>query len=185
MAAFVAALLVQLTDRTMWRAAMTGDRFSDKAEVVAGMALGLALGNGAASFGGVLIGAELTPEASALLLAIALASAGIGAVMPVKMPGTRLINARLGAFGAGLVGTLALALTDRTQFVTAALAARTTLPILAPTGAVLGSLAVIIPAIFIGERALGTWRLAVVRPIIGGVLLLASAITGLGALRLL
>src|SRR3546814_8417770 len=87
----------------------------------------------------------LTPEARALLLALALVSAGGAALFKAKAPDA-LPDSRLGAFATGLLALLALGIGDRTQFVTFALAARTPIPALAFVGATLGSLAVTIPA---------------------------------------
>ena len=45
MAAIVAALLAQVSDRTPWAVAALGDRYDEKGAVIAGVALALAFGN--------------------------------------------------------------------------------------------------------------------------------------------
>src|SRR3546814_16188932 len=87
----------------------------------------------------------LTPEARALLLALALVSAGGAALFKAKAPDA-LPDSWLGAFATGLLALLALGIGDRTQFVPFALAARTPIPALAFVGAPLGLLAVTVPA---------------------------------------
>src|SRR3546814_6103998 len=102
------------------------------------ISIGVITGLGAVA--GALIGPMLTPEARALLLALALVSAGGAALFKAKAPDA-LPDSRLGAFATGLLALLALGIGDRTQFVTFALAARTPIPALAFVGATLGSLA--------------------------------------------
>lgn len=185
MAALVAALLIHTTDRTPWRAALLSARFADKAELLAGMLLGIAIGNSASAVGGMLIAPRLTPEARTLFVAVALVSAGIGAVMPLKPARALPSDRRLGAFGASLTATLVLALGDRTQFVTAALAARSPLPWLAPVGAIAGAMVVVIGAVTAGEKTLAALPVTAIRGTIGAGLLLFGAVTGLAALRLI
>lgn len=185
MAALVAALFIHTTDKTPWRAAMLGARFADKAEIVGGMVLGMAIGNAVSAAGGMLIAPRMTPEARSLFVAVALASAGVGAILPLKKPRALPSDTRLGAFGASLVATLALALGDRTQFMTAALAARSPIPWLAPFGAVTGGAIIAIAALAIGEKRLGGLPVTAIRAAIGVVLTIAGVAIGLSALRLI
>lgn len=185
MAALVAALFIHATDKTPWRAAMLGTRFADKAEIAAGMLLGMAIGNGVSAAGGMLIAPQLTPDARKLFVAVALVSAGLGAVLPLKMPRALPATTRLGAFGTSLVATLVLALGDRTQFVTAALAASSPISWLAPVGAVLGGMVVVIGAVASGEKLLAALPVTVIRTVIGCGLIGFGAALGLAALRLI
>ena len=136
MAAFVAALLVQATDKTAWLAAKLGTRFESPGSTIVAIAIALIVVNALAAFGAVLIAPMLTPNAKALLLAFALVSAGASSLFALKPP--KVSDARAGAFIASLAGALALGLGDRAQFITFALAARTPLPALAAIGATLG-----------------------------------------------
>lgn len=182
MAALVAALLTQVTDRGVWLAARLGDRFERRWTAIAGLVLALAIVNAIAAAGAVLITALLTPNARALLLALALLSAGGAALFK---PGPPAETFRGGAFVATLAAMLALGIGDRTQFITFALAARTSLPALPAVGATLGGLAALIPATLAGERAYARLPERAIRLPIAAILLIAGAVIGLGALRLL
>jgi putative Ca2+/H+ antiporter (TMEM165/GDT1 family) len=182
MAALVAALLTQMTDRSAWLAARLGDRFERRGTAVAALVLALAVVNAIAAAGALLVAPILTPNAKALLLALALVSAGGAALFAPKPPADKF---RGGAFIASLAALLALGIGDRTQFITFALAARTPLPALAAFGATIGGLAILIPAMLAGEGAYARLPMRAIRLSIAALLLIAGAIIGLGALRLL
>ncbi|WP_201294192.1 TMEM165/GDT1 family protein, partial [Escherichia coli] len=74
MAAIVAALLAQVSDRTPWAVAALGDRYDEKGAVIAGVALALAFGNAVGVVGGILVAPMLSPNAQGLLLALAMLS---------------------------------------------------------------------------------------------------------------
>ncbi|HEX7656418.1 MAG TPA: hypothetical protein VF404_05415, partial [Sphingomonas sp.] len=111
MAALVAALLTQATDRSAWLAAMLGTRFARPGVVIAALAIALCVINALAAIGGALIAPILSPNAKALMLAFALLSAGGSALFAIKPP--KVSDARAGAFIASLAGALALGLGDR------------------------------------------------------------------------
>ncbi|OYY65000.1 TMEM165/GDT1 family protein [Sphingomonas sp. 28-62-11] len=185
MAAFVGALLCQASDRTAWLSAILGDRYQKPWAMIVAAAVALALGNALGAVAGTLMAAIMTPNARALFLALALLSAGSTALFALKSP-DRMAGWRIGAFGTTLVALLAIGVGDRTQFLTAAIAART--PIAAPfaaIGATLGSLAVIVPAILAGERDYRALPHRPIRIAIGLVLVLTGVMFGLVALRLI
>lgn len=181
--AFIAALVTQFGDRSAWLAAAFADRYRRPLTVALAAGLAHALGNGLAALGAGLVAPMLTPNAKALLIALALLLGGAGALFPMgKLD--RLGRWRTGPFVTAFLGIFILALGDRTQFLTFALAAGSGTPWLAAAGAALGASAVGFVATVIGEagwRALPQrgWRIA------SGVAMLgAGAIIGLGALRL-
>lgn len=182
MAALVAALLTQASDRGPWLAARLGDRFERRVTAIAGLVIALTIVNAIAATGATLIAPLLVPNAKALLLALALASAGGAALFRPKAPAETF---RGGAFLASLAALLALGIGDRSQFITFALAARTPIPALAAIGATLGSIAILVPAMLIGERAYTRLPQRAIRLPIAAVLLIAGLVIGLGALRLL
>jgi putative Ca2+/H+ antiporter (TMEM165/GDT1 family) len=182
MAALVAALLTQGTDRTAWLAARLGDRFASRGAVLAGLIIAVGTVNAVAVAGAALIAPRLTPEACALMLALALASAGAAALVRLKPP--KVEDARAGALIASLAGALALGLGDRTQFIVFALALRTPLPAAAAVGATLGSMAIIVPAALAGERVWQRLPHRAIRFVVAGLLIVTGIIIGLGALRL-
>ena len=183
MAALVAALLTQTSDRTPWAAAMLGDRYRHKGGVAAAAILALAAGNALGVAGGIVVAPLLSPNARDLLLALALFSGGITALWPPKPPKVR--DWRIGAFAGSLWSLGLLGFGDRMQFMTAALAARSDTPALAAVGATLGALAVVIPTILLGERKLRTLPVAALRIGAAALLTVAGAVQGLAALRLI
>jgi len=152
MAALVAALVVEATDRTPWLIALLADRFAKRGTVIVAALLALAAGFALVAVGGALIGARLIPEARQLFLAVALLNAGITAFFPVKPP-DRLTGWRLGAAATTFLGVFILAFGGRTQFIVMALAERGAQPALAAIGATVGSVAVVMLAALSGEAA--------------------------------
>jgi putative Ca2+/H+ antiporter (TMEM165/GDT1 family) len=183
MAALVAALLTQASDRTPWAAAGLGDRYEHKGAVIAGVALALAFGNALGAVGGVVVAPMLSPNAQGLLLALALLSGGVAGFWPTRPAKAR--GWRLGAFGSSLVAVAVLGFGDRTQFVTAAFATQATTPAFAAIGATIGSVAVTVPAILLGERGLRKLPTTALRLGAAAVLTLAGAVQALSALRLI
>jgi putative Ca2+/H+ antiporter (TMEM165/GDT1 family) len=184
MVAFVAAILAQASDRTPWLTAVLSTRFAKPGAVIAGTVIALSIINGLGAVGGAIIGPRISPNAQNLLLALALLSAGGSALFPIKAP-DRLSGWRIGAFATSLFGVATLAFGDRTQFITAALAARSPTPALAAVGATLGALVVNIPAIVTGEAGRKALPLTAVRIAAGILFLLVGAVMALSAIRLI
>ena len=184
MAAFVAAMLAQASDRTPWLTAILSSRFARPGVVIAGTAISLALINAVGAIGGAIIGPRISPNAQSLLLALALLSAGVSALVAIRPPDP-LAGWRIGAFMTSLLGVAVLGLGDRTQFITAALAARSPTPALAAVGATLGALVVNVPAIIAGEDARKALPLTAIRIASGTVFVITGAVIGLSALRLI
>ncbi|HVJ00427.1 MAG TPA: TMEM165/GDT1 family protein [Sphingomonas sp.] len=183
MAALVAALLAQASDRTHWCAALLSSRFARPVPVIAALVIAVGVINGLGAAAGAVIGPMMTPEAQSLMLALALIAAG-GTALFRMTPPDALPDSRAGAFATSLLALLALGFGDRTQFITFAIAGRTPTPVLAFTGAILGALAVTIPAAVMGENA---WRALPLRPIrlaCCAVLLVAGLWIGLSGLGL-
>lgn len=184
MAAFVAAILIEAGDRTPWLAAILGDRFERRGTVIVASLIALAIGNGIAGYGGGIVAAHLTPNARALLLAMALISAGAGAFGRLKPP-DRLGKWRIGAFATSLLGMGILAFGDRTQFATLAFAARSDAPVLAAVGATLGAGLVSAAAVLAGEDVRTRLPIRAIRFGTGVLLCAVGVVSGLSALRLI
>lgn len=184
MAAFVAAILAQASDRTPWLTAILSTRFARPGAVIAGTAIALAIINTIGAIGGAIIGPRMVPNAQTLLLALALILGGGSALFPIKPP-DRLLGWRIGAFLTSLFGAAILGFGDRTQFITAALAARSPTPALAAVGATIGAIVVNVAAILAGEEARRKLPLAAIRITIGILFLVVGAILGFSALRLI
>jgi putative Ca2+/H+ antiporter (TMEM165/GDT1 family) len=183
MAALVAALVVEATDRTPWLIAIFADRFARRGTVIVAALCALATGFAIVALGGALIGERLTPEARQLFLAVALLNAGVSAFFPIRPP-NRLDGWRVGAVATTFFGVFILAFGGRTQFIVMALAERGTAPVLAAVGATLGAAAVIVLAALSGEAARRTLPITALRVVTGVVLCVIGAILALGALRL-
>ena len=84
-----------------------------------------------------------------------------------------------------MLGLFILAFGDGIQFIVAALALRSAVPILAAVGATIGSLVVIVPAAMMGEAAWRRWPLARLRTGIGLIFVILGVILGLSAVRLI
>ena len=184
MAAFVAAILIEMGDRTPWLAAILGDRFEKRVTVIVATLLALAIGNGIAGFGGGLVAAHLTPNARALLLSVALLSAGACAFGRLKPP-DRLVKWRIGAFATSFLGMAILAFGDRTQFATMAFAARSDAPVLAAIGATLGAGLVNGAGVLAGEGVRRQLPIRAIRIGTGLLLCVVGVFSGLSALRLI
>lgn len=182
MAALVAALIVQVGDRTVATSAMLGSRHADTFGVVLGMALALALTNGVGAIGGALLSPYLDSSARDVFVALALISAGIsgfGRISP------RTIPARIGAFPGAFLAIGVLAVGDRTQFITAALAARSATPVLPAIGAIIGAVAVNTFAVMLGEQGLRRVPLRAMRLGAATLLTLVGTFQGLSAVGLI
>lgn len=184
MAALVAALLAQTSDRQPWLAARLAAQSKAHGAVIAATALALAISNALGALAGALMAPILTPNARALLLCFALLSAGASCFGRVK-PVSQRSGMTLGAFLTAFITLLAAAMGDRTQFLTAAIAARSDVPVFAAIGATIGALAVHLAAIGAGERAQRRVPMRAIRIAIGLVLMLAGTVSGLSALRLI
>ncbi|MDB5707956.1 MAG: hypothetical protein JWL96_26 [Sphingomonas bacterium] len=184
MAALVAALLVEATDRTPWLIAILADRFAKRATVILAALFALVINFTVVAIGGALIGARLIPEARQLFLAVALLNAGITAFFPIKAP-DRLTGWRVGAAATSFFGISILAFGGRTQFIVMALAERGAEPMLAAIGATVGAIAVVVPAALSGEAARRALPITALRVATGLALTVIGAFLALGALRLI
>lgn len=184
MAALVAAACAQVGDRTAWLAAILADRYRTPLLVAAMAAVAVAMAAAGATIAGVLLAPRLTPEARQLLLALALIAQGGGALFRVKPPG-RLDGWRFGSVATGMAGLMALAIGGGIPFIVLAIAARSPMPWLAPVGATIGSLAVIVPAVTLGERGWLALPLRAARIAIGAVFVIMGLGIGLAAMGLI
>lgn len=183
MAAIVAAALAQVGDRPAWLAAILADRYRAAGTIILAAALAIGGASALAAGAGQLLAARLTPEAKLLMLALALGLQGGGALFAVKAP-DRLEGWKMGALLTALLGLFILAFGDGVEFIVVALAARTPMPWLAAIGATIGSLAVVAPAVVLGEKAWQALPLRPIRSVAGAAFLIVAAVLALQALDL-
>jgi putative Ca2+/H+ antiporter (TMEM165/GDT1 family) len=180
--AFLLALLTQPGDRPALLTAILADRFQRPLIVAIAAGLAHAIGSVLAAIAGAAVAPGLTPEARALLLAIALLVGGVTGLWRTTLP-SRLDRWRFGGFFTPLLGVFVLALGEQTQFFTFALAARG-MPWFAAAGSTLGALAVAFVAATIGETGWSRLPLRWLRIATSAIFLIAGVVIGLGALRL-
>lgn len=180
--AFVAAALAEWGDKTQLVVAFLAARSGRPGTVLAGLLVAAVVSNIVAALAGDLVAQTITPQAMALLLAVALLFAGVAGLIRRDPP--PLGSTRTPLFLAALILTLAAELGDRTQFLTFALAGRFELPWLAAAGATAGMLAACVPAAALGEPIRSMAPIRVVRMTGAVLFLIVGFITAVGALRL-
>jgi putative Ca2+/H+ antiporter (TMEM165/GDT1 family) len=178
--AFVAALLGGWADNSQNVAALLRLRFG-AAPVVAALVVAAAVNSLAAAFAGTLLRLEVSLHAITLLLAIALAFAGVAALIGEK---PKPPKARGGAWLGSLVALTGAGWGDKTQYLTAALAAYygSFLPVAG--AAFVGTVAVAMPAAIGGDTFQRAAPVRVLRIGIGALFLIAAAVVVVNALRL-
>jgi Ca2+/H+ antiporter, TMEM165/GDT1 family len=178
--AFVAALLGGWGDNSQTVAALLRQRFR-VAPVVAAIVVAAAVNSLAAALAGSLLRLEVSLHAAALLLAIALAFAGVAALIGEK---AKPPKARGGAWLGSLVALTAAGWGDKTQYLTAALAAYYGSVPLVAGAAFLGTVVVAMPAAVGGEAFARAAPLKPLRILFALLFLAAGGVVLVNALRL-
>lgn len=179
----VAAFLAEWGDRTQLLVALLVSRFGRVRPVLAAIALAALANSLLSAFAGQLLVDLINFRAITLMTALALLFASVGALLPQKPPRLEGKGAG-GAFLTSLFAFAVLEFGDKTQFLTATLAARADslwLPALGATG---GVLLAAIPAVVMGDRLANILPLRIIRSIAGVLFLLFGMIAGISALRL-
>jgi putative Ca2+/H+ antiporter (TMEM165/GDT1 family) len=180
--ALLLALLAQPGDRPALLTAILADRFRRPWTVAMAAGLAHGIGSAFAALAGAAVAATLTPEAKALLFAVALVAGAVTGMMRATLP-SRLDRWRFGPVLTPLLGVFVLALGEQTQFFAFALAAGGS-PWLAAAGATLGAFVVAIVAATLGEAGWRKLPLRWLRYAASAIFLIAGIVIGLGALRL-
>jgi putative Ca2+/H+ antiporter (TMEM165/GDT1 family) len=181
---FLAAALAEFGDKTQLLVIILAARFNKPAAVIAAVAVAALANTFIAAAGGVLINGMITLRAISLLVAIALILAAIGNFLPQKRPDMGS-TWKTGAFLTTAGCFFLLEFGDKTQFLTAALAARYDSLALAALGATAGIVAANVPAAVLGERAEKVLPLKTLRVATGALFLLVGFIVAVNALRLI
>lgn len=180
---FVAAFLAEWGDRTQLLACLLATRFGAPRAVLAGIALAAFANSLLAAFGGHLLADYINFRAITLMMALALLFAGVGALWPQRPPKLEG-SGKAGAFLSSLFAFGVLEFGDKTQFVTATLAARTGsiwLTALAATG---GIILATLPAVLLADRLSATVPLKAIRIGVALLFLLLGGIAAISALRI-
>lgn len=180
---FLAALLAEWGDKTQLLVVAFAVRYRRVGPILAGVAAAALANCLLAAFGGTLIHDMVPLRALSLLVGVALVFAGVGGLIRGKTPdmgGTW----RTGPFLTTAACFFLLEFGDKTQFVTAALAAQFDSLVLAGFGAAVGVVAANIPAALLGERLAGVVPVRAIRLAAAALFLIAGVIVAVGALRL-
>jgi putative Ca2+/H+ antiporter (TMEM165/GDT1 family) len=180
--AFLLAALTQLCDKPAMLTAILADRYGRPLTVAITAGIAHATLNLAAALGGSLIGPMMTPNARALLLAMALIFGALGAAGSNRVK-DRLDGWKLGAFFTPLLGVLILAFGESTPFFTLALSTGGQ-PWFAAAGASIGTFGVAFVAAMLGERTWAAMPWRWLRILSGIGFLIAGCWIGVNALRL-
>jgi putative Ca2+/H+ antiporter (TMEM165/GDT1 family) len=181
---FIAAALAEFGDKTQLLAIALAARYRKPGAVLAGIAVAALANSLLAAWGGVLINGMITLRAISLLVAVALASAGISGLIRQKNPGDMGSTWRTGAFVTSAACFFLLEFGDKTQFLTAAFAARYDSFLLAAAGASAGVIVANIPAVALAERMPKAVPLKRIRLWTSVLFLIAALFVGVPALRL-
>jgi putative Ca2+/H+ antiporter (TMEM165/GDT1 family) len=179
---FIAAGLGEFGDRTQLLAALLAARFGRPGTVLAGIGLGALVHMLLAGFAGAFANDFILPASASLLVALALAYAGVMGFFARSLP----VDAGTGKdlFWAALGGAFALEFADKSQFLTLGLAARTDSVVLTAAGATAGILAACLPAALLGARFEGALPMKPIRIGIAVAFTLAAFLVAVNALGL-
>jgi Ca2+/H+ antiporter, TMEM165/GDT1 family len=180
---FVAAALAEWGAKTQLLAVALAIRYRRPLPILIGIALAATANSLIAAYAGSLIHGRVPLRALALLTGLALLFAGAEGLFPAKhkpMGDTW----RTGPFVTTAACFFLLEFGDRTQFITAAIAARFDAFALAGAGAAAGILVSSAPAVLLGTRFEGTLPLRAIRVASAILFLIAAFIVAINALRL-
>ena len=181
---FLAALLAEVGDKTQLLVLALAVRYRRPLPVLLGVAVGALANSMLAAAGGVLVHGFITLRAISLLVAIALVLAGVGAFFRQKDESDMGSTWKTGPFLTTAACFFLLEFGDKTQFLTAALAAQYNALAFAAAGGAAGIIAANAPVAFLAERTQAAIPLKPIRIGISALFLLAGFIVAINALRL-
>jgi putative Ca2+/H+ antiporter (TMEM165/GDT1 family) len=181
---FIAAILAEVGDKTQLLVLALAIRFRRPLPVLLGVAVAAFANNLLAAFGGVLVSGLITIRAISLLVAIALIFAGVAGFLRQKDEGDMGSTWKTGPFITTAACFFLLEFGDKTQFLTAALAAQYNAVAFAAAGATAGVIVANIPVALLGDRTQAAMPLKPIRYFIAAVFLLAGFLVAVNALRL-
>jgi putative Ca2+/H+ antiporter (TMEM165/GDT1 family) len=150
---FVAAILLAVGDRGQLLAALLAARRGQPVQVIAGILLSAGAVCAVAAYAGAALHDLITVRAQTLLIALALAYAGVLGLFAPPPPG---FAARFkgGSLLTAIIFGFAFASGGRIQLLVLALAARVELPWLTAVGGTAGMVVAAIPAVLLGKDLL-------------------------------
>ena len=181
---FVGALLAECGDKTQLLVLALAIRYRRPLPILLGVCVAALANNVLAAAGGVLIHGFITLRAISLLVALALIFAGVAGLIRQKDESDMGSTWKTGPFITTAACFFLLEFGDKTQFLTAALAAQYNAFALAAAGATAGVIAASAPIVLRGDRAAEVIPLKGIRLGLALLFLLAGFIVAVNALRL-
>jgi putative Ca2+/H+ antiporter (TMEM165/GDT1 family) len=180
---FVAAALAEWGAKTQLLVVLLAARYRRPFPILLGAAIAAIANSLIAAYAGALLHDRVPLRALALLTALALLFAGGEGLFPARRK-PMAEGWRTGPFVTALACFFLLELGDRTQFITAAIAARFDAFALAGCGAAAGIIVSTAPAALLGDRLAKRAPLRTIRIGAAILFLIAAFIVGINALRL-
>ena len=180
---FIAAALAEYGDKTQLLTVALVASCRRPWPVLAGLAAAALTSSLVAAYAGQLIHASIVLRAASLFLALALLYAGVAGLIGNKPP-KPVIAGRMPVALVAFICLLASEMGDKTQFLTAALAAQYDSLLLAGFGATAGVLAANIPVLVLGDAFTDRVPLRAIRIGAAMLFLLGGAVVAVNALRL-
>ena len=170
-------------DKTQLLVVALAARYAKPGPLLAGIAVAATANALVAAIGGAVLSGMVPYRALSLLTALAFVFAGGGGLFPAKPPKVA-IDWKTGAFVTAAAAFALVEFGDKTQFITAAMSARTGSPALAGAGAALGVIAASVPAVVLGSKLSRRVPVRGIRLAVAILFLLAGLWMAASALRL-
>ena len=180
---FLAAALAEWGDKTQLLVIVMAARYGRPLPILAGVVVAALANSAIAATGGALINGMITLRAISLLVALALVFAAVSGIIGSKRPEMGA-GWKTGPFLTTAACFFLLEFGDKTQFLTAALAAQFDSILLATLGATAGVLAAAMPAAVLGDGLASQAPLKAIRLGIAGGFLILGCFVAVSALRL-
>jgi len=182
--ALISAFLAEWGDKTQLLVIALAARYRKPGAILAGVAIAVIANSALSAAGGWLIADLVNFRALSLLTALAFLFAGGGGLFPMKPPKVAE-NWKTGALVTAAAAFALVEFGDKTQFVTAALSAKSRLPILAGAGAALGVIAASVPAAVLGPKIMRSIPVARIRLVVSMLFLVVGLWLAAVSLRLI
>jgi putative Ca2+/H+ antiporter (TMEM165/GDT1 family) len=180
---FIAAGLGEFGDKTQLLVVALAARYGRPGAILAGVAAAALANSLIAAAGGIVIHDMITLRAISLLVALALLFAGAGSLISLR-PRVNVAGWKTPAFVTAAGGFFIAEFGDKTQFLTAALAAQYDSLPLAALGAATGIVVASAPAAVLGPRLAALLPLTGIRIGVACLFLVVGFIVAVSALRL-
>lgn len=179
---FLAAALAEWGDKSQLLVALLAARYRQPLPILAGVAAAALANALIAAAGGILIHDLVVARSASLLVAVALLFAGINSLAGRQPPDVAAW--KTGPFVTAAACFFLLEFGDKTQFLTAAFAAKYDSMVLTAAGATAGVIVSSLPAALLGDRLAAALPLKPLRIGAAALFLFAGFIVAIVALRL-